>query len=88
MGVESIPGFDALTDHDKVELVKFEHYLRVKREPEQPIEGAYAHVYGEVVYAECLHSFGTTAARAEPHCVKCGEPYVNPTSGLWDEEEK
>ncbi len=48
--VESMRGFDSLSDHDKVELVKFEHYLRVKREPEQPIEGAYAHVYGEVVY--------------------------------------
>lgn len=47
--VESMPGFDELTDHDKVELVKFEHYLRVAREPVQPVEGAYAHVYGEVV---------------------------------------
>ena len=58
------------------------------RSRNQGRSSAYAHVYGEVVYAECLHSFGTTAARAEPHCVKCGEPYVNPTSGLWDEEEK
>jgi hypothetical protein len=44
MTVESIEGFDELTDHDKMELVKFEHYLRIKSEPEQPPEGAYAHV--------------------------------------------
>jgi hypothetical protein len=44
--VESLPGFESLTGNDKVELLKFEHYLRVKREAVQPIEGAYAHVYG------------------------------------------
>jgi len=67
-GVEEMPGFDALTDHDKVELVKFEHYLRVAREPKQPIEGAYAHVYGEVV-------------RDDPRCprVSCHETWDDAT---------
>ena len=50
--VESLPGFESLTDNDKVELLKFEHYLRVKREPVQPIEGAYAHIYGDVVFED------------------------------------
>ena len=82
MGVESMPGFDALTDHDKVELVKFEYYLRVKRKPEQPVEGAYAHVYGEVVYEDghdakrCTScGYDTTAVTGPPEapaCINCG----------------
>ena len=50
--VESLPGFDALTDHDKVELLKFEHYLRRKREPGVTSDTVYADVYGEVVFED------------------------------------
>jgi hypothetical protein len=50
--VERLPGWEALSDHDKAELLKFEHYLRLRREPVQPIEGAYAHVYGEVAFED------------------------------------
>jgi hypothetical protein len=50
--VEKLEGFDSLPEGDKAELRKFEQYLRLKKAPEQPIEGAYAAVYGEVVFED------------------------------------
>lgn len=57
MAVEKIPGFDKLSSKDRVELIKFEHYLRRRSDGEKANESnfqlnAYAEVYGEVVFED------------------------------------
>lgn len=53
MTVRNLPGFDALSGHDKAELLKFEAYLQRRHDkPDEPATHAYAETHGEVVFED------------------------------------
>jgi hypothetical protein len=54
MSVRDLPGFDALSDHDKAELMKFEAYLQRRHDKpdENPATVTYPEHYGEVVFED------------------------------------
>jgi hypothetical protein len=51
--VRDYPGFDALSDHDKAELLKFETFLQRRHDkPDEDLQHAYAETHGEVVFED------------------------------------
>jgi hypothetical protein len=53
MSVRDLPGFDALSDHDKAELLKFETFLKRRHDkPDEPVTHAYAETHGEVMFED------------------------------------
>ena len=61
-----MPGFEAMTIHDKDELRRFGALLKRRAEkPGEPVTHAYAEAFGEVVYcAACKDSGGCTECEA------------------------